>query len=314
MRIVLVGASGFLGHYVINALLADGHHCVVLTRSVVRHSNIGLLPDVELIQLDVSNADALAAVFNGADAVVSMAGILNESGGGGRGFHAVHVETVAAIIEACKTVGVKRILHVSALHAGEGSSHYLKSKGKAEDLLRKSGKLNVTLFRPAVIFGRGDGFFSRFSLLLQLSMVLPLACPRSRLQPVYAADVAAAMVAALDDPMTWGKSYELGGPQSYTLKELVEWTAGNLGLQRQIIGLPGPLSVAMAALMGLLPGKPFSIDNYRSLQTDNTTENNGFSYFGITPRSVETVVPDYLGGTVHQRRLQAYRSQPRRDG
>ncbi len=314
MRIVLVGASGFFGRYVLNALVADGHKCVVLTRAAERHGDMVMRPGVELVQADVYDADALACQFEGADAVVSMAGILNESGGAGKGFHKVHVEITEAIITACGQAGITRVLHVSALHAGRGSSHYLKSKGEAEELLNKAVGLKVTIFQPSVIFGRGDSFFNRFATMLQLSWMMPLACPKSRLQPVYAVDVAAVMAAALDDPMTWGKSYELGGPKSYTLKQLVEWTANTMGLKRWIIGLPKPVSAAMGGVMGLVPGKPFSMDNYRSLQTDNTTEKNGFAYFGITPRSIDTVVPDYLTGSVQQRRLQGFRRQPRRDG
>ena len=314
MRIVLVGASGFFGRYMLNALVAEGHHCVVLTRAAQRHGEMVMLPGVDLVQADVYDADALAGQFEGADAVVSMAGILNESGGGGKGFHKVHVEMIEAIIKACGQAGVTRVLHVSALHAGKGSSHYLKSKGQAEALLNKAAGLKVTIFQPSVIFGRGDSFFNRFATMLQLSWVMPLACPKSRLQPVYVVDVAAVMAAALDDPMTWGKSYELGGPNSYTLKQLVEWTAKTMGVKRQVIGLPKPLSAAMAAVMGLIPGKPFSLDNYRSLQTDNTTDKNGFAYFGVTPRSIDTVVPDYLTSSIRQRRLQACREQPRRDG
>jgi len=314
MRIVLIGAGGFFGRYVLNALVADGHQCVVLTRAASRHGNIVMLPGVELVQADVYDADALAKEFEGADAVVSMAGILNENGGGGKGFQKVHVEITRAIIKACQQAGVTRLLHVSALNAGKGSSYYLKSKGEAEALLGEASGLNVSIFQPSVIFGRGDSFFNRFSTMLQLSWMMPLACPKARLQPVYAVDVAAVMAAALDDPMTWGKSYELGGPKSYTLKEIVEWTAATLGLKRRIIGLPKPLSASMALVMGLVPGKPFSMDNYRSLQTDNTTETNGFAYFGIAPRSIDTVVPDYLTGSVQQRRLQACREQPRRNG
>ena len=314
MRIVLIGASGFFGRYVLSALVADRHHCVVLTRAACRHGDMAMLPGVELVQADVYDADALTSQFEGADAVVSMAGILNESGGGGKGFHKVHVEMIEAIIKACDQAGVTRVLHVSALHAGKGSSHYLKSKGQAEELLNKAAGLKVTIFQPSVIFGRGDSFFNRFAAMLQLSWVMPLACPKSRLQPVYAVDVATVMTAALDDPMTWGKSYELGGPKSYTLKQLVEWTANTMGLRRRVIGLPKPLSAAMAVGMGLVPGKPFTMDNYRSLQTDNTTDQNGFTYFGVAPRSIDTVVPDYLTSSVQQRRLQACREQPRRDG
>lgn len=312
MRIVLVGASGFFGGYLLNTLVADGHHCVVLTRAATRHGNMDLMPGIDLVQADVYSADALAEQFEGADAVVSMAGILNESGGGGKGFHKVHVELVEGIIQACAKAGVSRVLHVSALKAGEGSSHYLKSKGEAEKRLQAAEGLNVTIFQPAVIFGRGDDFFNRFALMLQFSKVFPLACAGAKLQPVYAGDLARVMVASLDDPMTWGKTYQLGGPQVFTLKELVQWTAGQMGLKRRVIGLPAALSAAMALVMGLVPTKPFSWDNYQSLQTPNTTDKNGFAYFGIYPRAIETVVPDYLNGSVHQQRLHNFRAQPRR--
>ena len=312
MRIVLVGASGFFGGYLLRALVADQHHCVVLTRAAVRRSTIDMLPGVELEQADVYDPGVLAERFAGADAVVSMAGILNESGRGGKGFHKVHVELVEGIIKACREAGVSRLLHLSALHAGKGSSHYLKSKGEAEELLRSADDLDVSIFQPSVIFGRGDQFFNRFAGMLSFMPVMPLACPGARLQPVFAEDVAAVMTASLEDPMTWGKSYELAGPQSFTLKELVKWTAQTMGQQRRIIGLPGPLSATMAAVMGLVPGKPFSWDNYQSLKTDNTSEQNGFTYFGIYPRAIDVVVPDYLTGSVHQRRLQNFRRQPRR--
>ena len=312
MRIVLVGASGFFGGYLLRALTADQHQCVVLTRAAVRRNTVDMLPGVELVQADVYDADVLTAQFEAADAVVSMAGILNESGRGGKGFHKVHVELVETIIKACRRAGVSRLLHLSALHAGKGSSHYLKSKGQAEVLLQSADDLHVSIFQPSVIFGRGDQFFNRFAGMLSFMPVMPLACPKARLQPVFAEDVAAVMLASLEDPMTWGKSYELAGPQSFTLKELVQWTANTMGQRRLIIGLPGPLSATMAAVMDWVPGKPFSWDNYQSLKTDNTSKQNGFRYFGIYPRAIDVVVPDYLTGSVHQCRLQSFRRQPRR--
>lgn len=311
MRIVLVGGSGFLGKHLLHALTEDGHECVVLTRAAQRRSTTGMLPGVELVQADIFDIATLTRLFAGAGAVISMAGILNESGGGGKGFHKVHVELVAGIIKACQQANIERLLHVSALNAGKGSSHYLQSKGEAEALLRKADSLKVTLFQPSVIFGRGDEFFNRFATMLSLAPVMPLACPKSRLQPVYAGDVAAAMLASLEDPMTWGQCYELAGPKSYSLKELVEFTAKAKRLRRLIIGLPGPLSAMMAAVMNLVPGKPLSWDNYQSLKIDNTSNENGFAYFGISPRSIELVVPDYLAGSLHQRRLQSHRRQIR---
>jgi uncharacterized protein YbjT (DUF2867 family) len=312
MRIVLIGASGFFGEYLLRALIEDQHHCVVLTRAPDRRKRLGLMAGVELSQADVYDTDVLVQQFAGADAVVSMAGILNESGPAGKGFQKVHVDLTKNIISACRQAGVSRILHVSALHAGNGSSYYLKTKGEAEQLLRNVDDLNISIFQPSVIFGEGDQFFNRFSSMLKLAPVMPLACPKARLQPVYAGNVAAAMAASLDDPMTWGKSYELAGPTSYTLKELVEWTAKTLGKRSYIIGLPLPLSAGMAKLMDWVPGKPFSWDNYQSLKTDNISDQDGFNYFGIDPRSIELEVPSYLNGSVHQRRLSSFRRKSNR--
>jgi len=312
MQIVLIGASGFFGRYLLRALTEEQHQCVVLTRDAVHRGNLNMLSGVKLVQADVYDHDVLVEQFTGADAVVSMAGILNESGGGGKGFHKVHVELVEGIIKACQKAGVTRLLHLSALNAGKGRSHYLKTKGEAEQLLRSVDDINVTIFEPSVIFGRGDEFFNRFAGMLKLSPFMPLACPKARLQPVFAGDVASVMAASLDDPMTWGNSYELGGPQVFTLKELVKWTAKTLDKRSYVIGLPRPLSAAMAMTMNLVPGKPFSWDNYLSLKTDNTSSQNGFAYFHVDPLGIDLVVPAYLNGSARQRRLQALRRQPRR--
>ena len=312
MQIILLGASGFLGKYVLKALSKEGHRSTVLTRDVAGRSTLRLVPGIKLVQADVYDRDVLATRFRGADAVISMAGILNESGRGGKGFHKVHVELVEGVIEACREAGVMRLLHVSALNAGQGSSHYLKSKGEAEQRLLGASDLGVTIFQPSVIFGRGDDFFNRFAGMLRLMPVMPLACPKARLQPVFAGDVADVMTASLEDPMTCGKRYELAGPLSYTLKELVQWTASTMAVRRWILGLPKPLSAILAGTMNLVPGKPFSWDNYQSLQTDNTSDKDDFAYFGVYPRSIDLVVPDYLIGSIHQRRLWAFRKQARR--
>ncbi len=312
VRIILVGASGFLGKHLLQALGRDNHQCVVLSRDINHCSTIGMIPGVKLVQADVYDTDVLVEQFAGADAIISMAGILNEKGRDGQGFHRVHVQLVKGIIKACQKTGVSRLLHVSALNAGMGNSHYLKTKGEAERLLLTADGLNVTIFQPSVIFGRDDEFFNRFAGMLSLMPVMPLACPKAKLQPVYAGDVVTVMLASLEDPMTWGKCYELGGPEVFTLKQLVEWTAKTIGKRRYIIGLPRSLSATMAAIMDWVPGKPFSRDNYLSLQTDNISTQNGFAYFGVYPLSIDLVVPDYLTGSSHQRRLDNCRRQVRR--
>jgi len=308
MKIVLFGGSGFVGQYLVRELAADGHQCAVLTRNAVRHREFRLEKGARLVQADVFSMEHLLREFEGADAVVSMAGILNESGFGGKGFRRVHVELVRGIVDACKEAGIRRLLHVSALNAGQGKSHYLQSKGEAEELLR-AAEADVTIFQPSVIFGPGDSFFNRFAGLLRMAPALPLACPRSRLQPVFAGDVAAAMASALGDPSTHGRTYELGGPRDYTLLELVRWTAETLGLKRWVVPLPGFISRTQAAMLDFVPGKPFSTDNYHSLQVDNVTKQNALRYFGIVPGSVENIVPDYLGVSLRQRRLGSMRER-----
>lgn len=308
MKFVTIGGSGFLGLHVARALSRAGHENTVLTRQPARKGEFRLVPHVTVVRANVHDRDELARRFAGADAVVSMAGILNERGNDGSGFERVHVTLVEGIIEACRAAGVRRVLHVSALGAGQGSSHYQRTKGRGEALLKDSG-LDVTLFQPSVVFGHGDSFFNRFAALLRFAPVLPLACPNSRLQPVWAQDVAAAMVRSLERPDAIGASWQLGGPRVYTLIELVRWTARILGLRRRIIGLPDAVSRLQAAVMDHVPGKPFSTDNYRSLQVDNVTTDNALPRLGIRPASIEAVVPEYLVSSSRQRRL----SRARRD-
>ncbi|MEE4174689.1 MAG: complex I NDUFA9 subunit family protein [Xanthomonadales bacterium] len=308
MKLVTVGGSGFLGLHVARAMARAGHEQVVLTRQPARARSFRLVPRVTVSKADVYDTEALARAFDGADAVMSMAGILNESGRDGSGFERVHVTLVDGLIEACRAAGVDRVLHVSALGAGAGESHYQRTKGEAEQHLRDSG-LATTLFRPSVVFGRGDSFFTRFASLLRLAPVLPLACPNSKLQPVWAQDVAAAMVAALERPDAVGAAWELGGPEVYTLKELVEWTARTLGLRRAVVGLPDGISRLQAAVMDFVPGKPFSTDNYRSLQVDNVTRDNALPRLGIRPASIDAIVPDYLVESSRQKRLRKARGE-----
>jgi len=291
---------------------ANGHRCRVLTRRASERRSMRLAKNAQLVETDVHDSDSLARAFEGADAVVSMAGILNQATLGGDDFERVHVQLPARIADACSGSGVRRLLHVSALNAGQGDSKYLQSKGEAEKLLRGREDLDLTIFQPSVIFGPGDSFFNRFATLLRLSPVLPLACADARMQPVYACDVASAMAASLEDQGTVGQTYELGGPEVRTLGELVRFTAKTLGLRRIVIPQPDAVSRVQGALMGLLPGAPFSLDNFRSLKSDNVTRDNGLGSFGITPSSIEAVVPSYLGCSVRQQRLRSIREQARR--
>jgi len=313
----LIGGSGFVGTHLANRLVAAGHRVRVLTRRRQNALALWVLPMVEIIETDVHDPTQMARHLAGCDAVVQMAGILNERGDDGRGFRRVHVDLPRKVVETCRFLGIRRYLHMSALNARpNGPSHYLSSKGEAEDWVHAQANEDflVTSFRPSVIFGPGDSFYNRFAgLLTTTPLVFPLACPEARFQPVYVGNVAEAFLRALKDPNTAGRRYDLCGPSVYSLREIVEYTARTLGLRRWVIPLPDRLSRLQAEVFERLPGKPFSRDNYRSASEDSVCNGDcGLRLLGIPPESVEAVLPAYLAGRDARGRLSALRAQTER--
>lgn len=294
-RICILGGTGFVGRHLATGLAASGYRCRILARRPERHRELSLVPGCELRRSDLSETDALAEHLEGCVAVVNLAGILNE--GGGRTFQGTHVELVERILDAAQAAAVPRYLHMSALHAqaGQGKSHYLRTKGMGEDLAHARADIEATSFRPSVIFGPGDGFFNRFATLLKFSPgVFPLACPKARFAPVYVGDLVSAMTKALTDPGCVGRRYDLCGPRVYSLQGLVEYTAELIGRKTLVIGIPDFAARFQAQVLQWFPGKPFTMDNYLSLQTDSVCEHNALAELGIEPQSVEALAPGYL--------------------
>ena len=292
-NIVLLGATGFVGHHLVPRLARDGHAITVLSRNRERHRDLAVLPGVRVVSADVYDGAALAARLAGADAAVNLVGILNEHGSDGRGFHKAHVELTETLIGACARAGVPRLLQMSALRAGEGESFYLKTRGEAEARVQGS-PLAWTIFRPSVIFGDGDGLFFRFAHLLRLIPLLPLARAEAKFAPVYVGDVAEAFARALIHPHTIGRIYELAGPRVIALGELVHWTARMIGKRRWILALPDALGFLQAHVGEWLPGKPISRDNFRSLQLDSVARDDGLAALGIIAVPMEAVMPALL--------------------
>lgn len=295
--ICVLGGTGFVGGHLVRRLFNAGRKVKVLTRYRERHRELLVMPTVELVEADVRDTAVLEREFAGMDAVVNLIGILN---GSEAAFRAVHAELPARVAAACKTAGVKRLLHMSALNADpvDGPSLYLRSKGEGEGAVHQAARdgLRVTSFRPSIIFGPDDSFFNRFASLLKLSPVLPLACPNARFSPVFVDDVVSAFELSLDNEATFGQRLELCGPKTYTLKELVEYTARMIGRKRLVVGLPDSLARLQGQILQHVPGQPFTLDNYRSLQVDSVCRTNALPALGITPRSVESVMPRHLGG------------------
>ncbi len=303
-KICILGGTGFVGRRLAEHLVRAGHQVLIPTRHRARHRELLVLPTAQVVEGDVHDPVFLRRAFRGMDAVINLVGILNERGHSGRGFTFAHAELPAKVVEACHQAGVTRLLHMSALNAApDAPSHYLRTKAQGEEIVHRaaSADFRVTSFRPSVIFGARDSFTNRFAHLLKLAPVFPLACPEARFQPVYVEDVAHAFVNSLDHHKTFGQRYSLCGPKMFTLRALVEYLARLLGTHTRIIGLNDRLSFIQAALLEFFPGKPFSLDNYRSLKVDSVCPQGFPGILGITPTALESVVPTYLGAGLHDR-------------
>lgn len=293
-HVLILGGTGFVGRHLVERLLRERYRVTVLSRGVDPSKKKKLSRDASIIEGDVANPDFLRAVLDDVDAVVNLVGILNEQGDSGRGFEHVYVELLEALLEAMRDMGVRRLLQMSALNAGTGQSHYLEARGRAEQKVRAS-KLDWTLFRPSVIAGPGDGLFCRFDALLRYAPALPIGRANARFQPVWVGDVVQSFVNALADPAHVQRSYNLVGPEVMTLGEIVRASARARGRLRAVLPLPDALGKLQAEIGEHLPGKPISRDNWRSLQTDSTSVENGLLKLGIEPTPVLPRLSEIFG-------------------
>lgn len=315
--VCILGGTGFVGRHLANRLTQYGYKVRILTRRRERHRALLVNPDITLVETDVHDASTLRQQFADASVVINLVGILNEYGKKGAGFRRAHVELPEKIVAAASARGVSRLLHMSALNADAGEQHslYLKTKGEGENLVHAAARkeLLVTSFRPSVIFGPGDSFFNRFATLLKLAgPVFPLACPNSRFAPVCVTDVVEAMCRSISDA-TAGERLDLCGPQTFSLAELVSYTRDQCRLHCHIVKLNDTLSRMQASVLGLLPGKPFTMDNYYSLQHDSVCTDNALPTLGITPATIAAVVPGYLAGRNARGHYPGFRRQSRRN-
>ncbi len=310
-KICVLGGSGFVGTHIISQLCTAKKSVVVLTKRKEHCRNLLILPNIQVIETDTHNQNELNTHTQGCDAIINLVGILNEKEHNGDGFRQAHVELPRKILNACHHNKIYRLLHMSALNANANSSpsRYLRSKGEGENHVHSfAGKINVTSFQPSVIFGHNDSFFNRFANLLKITpLIFPLACPNTRFAPVFVSDVARCFINALEDSSTFGQRYELCGPKQYTLKELVEYTDKILDMNHRIIGLPDFISQIQAIILEWFPGKPFSIDNFQSLQVDSVCKSANSQ-----PTTIESIVPYYLGQKQHRIQQDIQRQQAQR--
>jgi NADH dehydrogenase len=288
MNICVLGGGGFVGRHLVGLLAARGHAVRVPCRDRDRIKSMLVLPGVTLVEADIHDPEALRRLFADMDAVINLVGILH---GREADFRAAHAQLPAKVVSACRASRITRLLHMSALGADAGSaSIYQRSKAEGERNVLAAGDLDVTVFRPSVIFGPGDSFLTLFADMLRLAPVVPLAGAVARFQPVYVGDVARAFADSLTDPETHGQVYGLCGPRVYTLAELVATTGRAIGRTARILPLGDRASYWFARLMELKPGRPLMTrDNYHAMRVDNICPDGFPARFG-TATDLDAVI------------------------
>jgi NADH dehydrogenase len=296
LNILVTGASGFVGSHVLLELLGAGNRVVALVRSpkaaekVVRRVPATQVANLEVRTGDVDRPATLAPALAGIDAVVHLAAIPRDWNGG-RTLLAVNLDGTRNVIAAMQTAGVRRLIHLGALGVDDREElHYAKSKARAERAVMDSG-LDWTILKPSLLFGPGDGFFNIVAGLVRLSPgIVPVPGDgSSRFQPLHVADLALCVRMSLERPETIGHAYELGGPRTWSYREITAEVCRATGRRRVIVGMPLPLIrlVAGAAEAVHVPF-PVATDQLRQLALDNVGPIDGVhAAFGFVPRRMQ---------------------------
>ena len=307
-HILVLGASGFVGHHLCEALNRASAHILAPTRRMPARS-IQTLPFVDVVEADITDPQVLQGLMRGVDAVVNLVAILH---GSTPEFQRVHVDLARSIAQCAKASGVRQLIQVSALgvpDTGGGSSHYLKSKSEGEAAMRdalKGSDCALTILRPSVIFAKDDQFINLLANLQKLFFFFPLAHPKAQFQPVWVGDVVSAIVHVLQAHTltsafnpgvqpSLAPIYELAGPEVKTFAELVRLAGEHIGHPRPIIPLPDSIARLQAWAMEMLPGPTvMSRDNLDSMRTPNVAslKHPGLKALGVlSPKSLLSVFP-----------------------
>jgi NADH dehydrogenase len=302
--VTVFGGSGFIGAQVVRALAKRGYR----VRIAVRRPNVsyrmrvlGEVGQIELVQANLRNGPSIVRALDGAEACINLVGILYEQGR--QRFQTLHAKGAEDVAQAAAKQGITRFVQMSALGASlEADSKYARTKAMGEEAVRKAIPQAV-IIRPSVVFGQDDSLFNRFAGLASLLPVIPLpGGGETRFAPVFVGDLAQAIVNALTDPASAGKTYEIGGPRTYSYRQLMELTLAEIHKHRALLPLPWALSSLIGELAELpskvLPIPPvLTADQVASLKTDAVpaTKALGLKQLGITdPVAVEGILPIYL--------------------
>ena len=300
--ITLIGGSGFLGRHAVRALARRGFRIRVAVRrpDLAGHLQpLGSVGQIMPVQANVRYPASLKAACEGADAVVNFVGVLQP--GGAQSFEAVHAFGAEASARAAQEAGAKSFIQISAIGADASSaSHYASTKAEGEARARAQFA-NAEILRPSVVFGPEDDFFNRFATMARFSPALPLiGGGQTRFQPVFAGDVGEAIARLIEAQAADGKTYELGGPEVLTFRQLLEFVLKVTGRKRLLAPLPFPVANILGTVMQYLPGAPITADQVELLKSDNVVSAEAVKAgltlhgLGIQPQAIEAIVPAYL--------------------
>lgn len=301
--VTIYGGSGFVGRYIARRMAKAGWRVRVAVRRPNEAMHVrpyGAVGQVEPVFCNIRDDDSVRAVMTGADAVINCVGTFARRGK--NNFDAIQNEGAGRIARIAADEGVARLVHISAIGAdAQARSLYARSKGEGEAAVLAACP-NAVILRPSVIFGPEDGFFNRFAGMTRFGPILPLVGASTRFQPVYVDDVAAAAQMGADGSAEPG-IYELGGPDVNTLRELMQQMLQVIQRRRLIMNIPfwiagilgWVMEIVQTVSLGLIPAA-ITRDQARTLRTDNVVSEGGkgFADLGITPVSLESVLPDYL--------------------
>jgi NADH dehydrogenase len=291
------GGSGFIGRYVVKRLAAQGYLVRVAVRDPVAAGFLKPMGDVgQIVPLaaPVSQPAMIARAVERADAVINLVGILAEAKKGD--FQRIQAEGSAHIARAAAAAGVTKFVQLSAIGADPASpSAYGRTKAEAETAVR-AALPQASILRPSIVFGREDQFFNRFAAMAALSPALPVIEGATLFQPVYVGDVADAVMAALTRPDAQGRTFELGGPDIRSFRDLLVYILEQVQRRRMLVRVPRAVASIQAAILQNLPGKLLTKDQLLLLQRDNIVSPDALSLLslGLTPTPIDLIVPAYL--------------------
>lgn len=292
--ILVTGGTGFVGRHLIKRLLSEGH----AVRCLVRQSSTKIDRlrefDVEIVNGDITDADAITRAAEGCNAFYSLVGLLYEPGG--YSFRAVHSEGIKNVVRACKEKNIRRLIHISALGVSPtAESMYHKTKFEGEETIKSSG-LNYTIFRPSVIFGEDDSFVNLFAPMIRKYPFFGIIGDgRYKMQPVYIEDLVSCMVKALSDKDTFGEIYEIGGGEALSFNEVIEGISDALGKKTYKFRIPVSVARLSALVMEFFPRPLLTRDQLVMLLSDNVCDKTkAEDKFGIAFKKFRHEIRNFL--------------------